>query len=416
MERRGPDRQSRGVHRAVAPRAGRVHPADDPLRYGVRHPARGARTGRRPGGDDGDDDPRAGALHGRRAGGGSRSRHRPGGSRDALGSDRRPRRARSLQVRDEPAGAGQPAVRPERHEVVGEVEVGTDRAGLILGLLFLISCSSETGEAQDHTVDLGSHSLHAVVAGAGSPTVVIDGGIGATRDQYQEMLHRIAETTTVVTYDRAGYGSSESGPLPRDSRREAEELRDLLRKLDVPTPYILVGHSLGGLNVQVYADLYPDDVGGLVLLDPPPLRFILGDAYPELADMARQMTDEWQGAADRSMDSEDPAARDNARFLQMLASEHREMFDGSARQAASIPSFGNTPLIVIASGVPNPMFGQVASAYQEFWAAESESLAAKSSRGRFIFAETSTHQLHVDAIDLVAERILDLVRIQRDGD
>jgi pimeloyl-ACP methyl ester carboxylesterase len=286
-------------------------------------------------------------------------------------------------------------------------------AAVILLAPLVVSCSGSGGEPADRMINLGSHSLHAVVSCKGSPAVVFDGGIGAPCGEYRELQDRIAAATTVVTYERAGYGSSEVGPLPRDSRCEVEELRALLAELRIPRPYILVGHSLGGLNIQVYAGLHPEEVAGMVLLDPPPLRFILGEEYTELASMATQMTDEWQGVADRGLRSENEEERANAEFFQMLASEHREMFSSSAQQASSIASFGGIPLVVIASGVPNPRFGDVAESYQEFWAAQSEALAAKSSRGQFVFAETSTHRLHDDAADLVADRILSMVNSLR---
>jgi pimeloyl-ACP methyl ester carboxylesterase len=261
---------------------------------------------------------------------------------------------------------------------------------------------------------LGSHSLHAVVAGRGSPAVVFDGGIGTRCEEYRDLQDRIAATTTVVTYDRAGYGSSEAGPLPRDSRSEVEELRTLLAELRIPRPYVLVGHSLGGLNAEVYAVLHPEEVAGMVLLDPPPLGFVLGEEYTELGLIAARMTDEWQGIADRNLRSENEEERAEARFFQMLASEHREMFSSSAQQASS-SSFGSIPLVVVASGVPNPMFGDLAESYQQYWAAQSEALSGKSSRGRFVLAESSTHRLHVDAADLVAESVQSLVNSLRES-
>ena len=85
------------------------------------------------------------------------------------------------------------------------------------------------------------------------------------------------------------------------------------------------------------------------------------------------------------------------------------MFESSAREAAAIESFGDTPLIVIASGVPNRMFGDVAEEYQRFWADESRAIAAKSSRGGFELAERSTHRLHEEASDLVLKSIRSVV-------
>lgn len=286
---------------------------------------------------------------------------------------------------------------------------------LFISVVLLSSCSAGGDQSADRMVNIGSHSLHAVVKGTGSPAVVFDGGIASRCEEYRALQDSVAAVTTVVTYDRAGYGSSEAGPLPRDSRREIEELRTLLVELKIQRPYILVGHSLGGLNVQVYANNHPEEVAGMVLLDPPPLSFILGEKYTELVLMADQMTGEWQGIADSGLRSENAEERANAEFFLMLASEHREMFSSSAKQASSIVSFGDIPLVVIASGVPNPMFGDVAEAYQQFWAAESEALVAKSRHGQYVFAETSTHSLHVDTEGLVAEKILSMVNSLRNS-
>lgn len=286
---------------------------------------------------------------------------------------------------------------------------------VFLCVLLLVSCAGSEAGTADRVVSVGSHTLHAVVAGEGAPAVVFDGGIATPSGEYGELQKRIASITTVVTYDRAGYGPSEAGPLPRESRTEAGELRSLLSRLGIPAPYVLVGHSLGCLNVEVYADLHPGEVAGMVLLDPPPLSFILRQEYAQLESLAARMTDEWQGIADRGLHSESEQERTRAAFFQMLASEHREMFGASARQAASIGSFGDTPLVVIASGVPNPMFGDGAEAYQQYWAAQSKALATKSSRGQFVLAQASTHRLHADAADLVADSILSMVESVREG-
>ena len=274
----------------------------------------------------------------------------------------------------------------------------------------LISCSDYRNGPTDNFVNVGSHSLHAVVSGKGSPAVVFDGGIGTASDEYRQIQDRISSAATMVTYDRAGYGASDGGPLPRDSRTESGELRVLLAELGIDPPYILVGHSLRGLNVEVYADLYPEEVAGMILLDPPPLSFLLGQEYPQLGSMAQQMTDQWQGIADRGFHSAIGQERAEAVYFQMLASEHREMFAASARQAASIESFGSIPLVVVASGVPNQVFGIDAEAFQTYWAAQSKVLSEKSAHGLFIHARPSTHRLHDDAQDLVVDTILSMLK------
>lgn len=276
-------------------------------------------------------------------------------------------------------------------------------------LLFAVAASCTGDEAPprpaEGVVNIGTHSLRARTQGAGSPAVVVDTGIAAGMDEWEELQEALARDFLVVLYDRAGYGGSEPGPLPRDSAREADELKALLDTLSVPGPFVLVGHSLGGLNAQVYASRNPDDIAGLVLLDPPPLGWILGEGYPELRALAEQMTDEWQGMADGGNTSDDAVERARADFFRAIASEHREMFGASARQAAAIDTLAHTPLTVIASGVPNEMFGDVAEEYQKFWIEESRAIADRSSRGEFVLAEQSTHMLHRDAADVVLSAI-----------
>jgi pimeloyl-ACP methyl ester carboxylesterase len=281
---------------------------------------------------------------------------------------------------------------------------------LIAGaILTLGACSSGGQEPVDRFVDLKTHTLHAVVAGRGLPAVVIDGGIGAGAAEYRDLQARIATVSTVVTYDRAGYDESEAGPLPRHSGVEAEELHELLKRLQIPAPYVLVGHSLGGLNAQVFAARYRDEVAALVLLDPPALAWLRGGEFSNLRELATQMTVQWQTAADRADATADEQERSRATFFRMLASEHREMFDQSARLASAIETFGETPVVVIASGVPNPQFGPDAAEYQQFWIEESRALSHKSSQGEFYLAADSSHHLHAEALELVEQCIRSLL-------
>ena len=115
-------------------------------------------------------------------------------------------------------------------------------------------------------VNVGSHRLLAHLEGEGTPTVVIEAGITDHLENWRAVQEGIARVTRVVTYNRAGYRGSEAGLLPRDSGREVAELKALLDNASVPGPYVVVGHSLGGLNAQVFAARYPADGAGIVLL------------------------------------------------------------------------------------------------------------------------------------------------------
>jgi pimeloyl-ACP methyl ester carboxylesterase len=124
--------------------------------------------------------------------------------------------------------------------------------------------------APGQLLDVGGHQLHLQCAGQGRPTVVLETGLGAWSSHWALVQPVIAGATRVCAYDRAGLGWSDPGPGPRGARRIAGELHALLRQAGVPGPYVLVGHSNGGLYARRYAGLYPDEVAGLVLLDATP--------------------------------------------------------------------------------------------------------------------------------------------------
>jgi pimeloyl-ACP methyl ester carboxylesterase len=117
-------------------------------------------------------------------------------------------------------------------------------------------------------VTVGAHQLHVMEAGVGSPTVLFEAALGASAISWCRVQPEIAKLTRTFAYDRTGMGFSEAGPLPRTAERIAEELHALLSAARVPGPYILVGHSYGGMVARLYAHQHPQEVEGMVLLDP----------------------------------------------------------------------------------------------------------------------------------------------------
>src|SRR5262245_9345008 len=160
-------------------------------------------------------------------------------------------------------------------------------APLILVILFTPGARSQSPEQRvnsvkpsivERVVPIGDYRIHYKDQGEGAPTVVMDSGLCQSMDTWGDVTAQIAAFDRVFIYDRPGLGSSSrilpqgatqpaGQPELRTSRRIVEELRDLLRKTGVPAPYVLVGHSFGGLNVRLYACLYPDEVAGIVLID-----------------------------------------------------------------------------------------------------------------------------------------------------
>lgn len=116
-------------------------------------------------------------------------------------------------------------------------------------------------------VDVGGYSLHINCVGEGSPTVILEAGSGANSVDWANIQPEVANTTRVCAYDRAGTGWSEPGPEPRDLQQIAGELHTLLGNAGIGGPYVLVGHSFGGLYVRMYAEMYPKEVAGMVLVD-----------------------------------------------------------------------------------------------------------------------------------------------------
>ena len=117
-------------------------------------------------------------------------------------------------------------------------------------------------------VDVGGHGLQLLIGGQGSPAVIFEGGFGTGIASWSTLQKDVAAFAQTVSYDRGGIGQSDLGPKPRSAKQIATELRAALQKSGVKPPYVMVGHSFGGIYIRVFADMYPREVVGLVLIDP----------------------------------------------------------------------------------------------------------------------------------------------------
>jgi pimeloyl-ACP methyl ester carboxylesterase len=116
-------------------------------------------------------------------------------------------------------------------------------------------------------LDVGGYRMHLDCVGEGSPTVILDAANMGTVSNWAWIQPQLAKATRVCAYDRAGLGWSDLSPEPQDTRQNAEALHILLGNAAVPGPYVLVGHSLGGLYTRMFAEQFPDDVVGMVLIE-----------------------------------------------------------------------------------------------------------------------------------------------------
>ena len=117
-------------------------------------------------------------------------------------------------------------------------------------------------------VDIGTHRLHLLGSGNVGPTILLEAGLMSTVLSWTELQSSLAKSYRVVSYDRAGLGWSDLGPMPRTADRIVDELHILLQRAAIPPPYVLVGHSFGGLTMLLFAARFPDEVAGMVLVDP----------------------------------------------------------------------------------------------------------------------------------------------------
>ncbi len=152
------------------------------------------------------------------------------------------------------------------------------------GVVYQTSASlkdRETYTAQGTIFEVNGRAMHLYCIGQGSPTVILESGVGGNTLLWAYIQPTIAETTRICSYDRAGYGWSEISTSVRTGEQLVNELHNLLEVGQIEPPYVLVGHSFGGIVIRSFASTYPDDVAGLVLLDSAhPNQFSVDNCVP----------------------------------------------------------------------------------------------------------------------------------------
>jgi pimeloyl-ACP methyl ester carboxylesterase len=212
-------------------------------------------------------------------------------------------------------------------------------------------------------IDVGGHRLHLSCTGTGSPTVLLEGGFGETSAMWGWIAPAVARDTRVCVYDRAGRGWSEPASGPQDGVAVAGDLHTLLDRARIAGPYVLVGHSFGGLYVLNFAARYPRQVAGMVLLDSTsPEAFTKLPGYPGFYDAFRRATGLFPSFArlgvarlvNATQFTSLPAPSRNLErafgaTAQMARSQRDEWAEAptAMKQAQSVKSLGDMPLIVI---------------------------------------------------------------------
>jgi pimeloyl-ACP methyl ester carboxylesterase len=275
--------------------------------------------------------------------------------------------------------------------------------------------------------------------GRGGPTVVLDAGWGDSVVVWRKVHSQLAKHSQVCAFDRAGYGFSDPGPLPRDVVHIAQDMKAMFEAAGLKPPYVLVGHSLGGLNVRYYADLHPQEVAGMVLVEPATehqdKRIVqvlpaIGSLFKQQRAGVQACLDRLEGRVKSSADldemckappSPDLPADANAAaaaldakpyHLRMELSEFDGMLGPSSDQAAAAHrAYGAIPLVVLTAGAPvlpglspadvQTLLGLIRQMHGE--------LASLSTRGVDRMVPGSGHYVQIDKPQAVIDAVSEVV-------
>lgn len=257
------------------------------------------------------------------------------------------------------------------------------------------------------SADLHGRSIRYICRGEGTPTVVVDQGQGLSIERsfersvpigWAKVFKTIQASTCIVMHDRAGLASSDPATGPRTSADMVRDLRAVLHAAQLSPPYVLVGHSIGGFNVRLFAGKYPNDVAGVVLVD---------SSHPDqLATFASILPPESAGEAQ--------PLRMLRHGPDIAVSTEAVDFRACADQARAVTSIGLKPLIVVSQSpralAPPGIPPSILDGTRQVWADLQSDLLDLSGRSRQVIAGHAGHQVQLEEPNLVIEAILSIVR------
>jgi pimeloyl-ACP methyl ester carboxylesterase len=240
------------------------------------------------------------------------------------------------------------------------------------------------GSTVPATVDtFNGRQIEIATAGnGGAATVVFEAGNGADWTSYDEVASEVADHTQVFAYSRPGYGVSDPTTTQRNAQTIVEELRALLAYEGYTPPYVLVGHSMGGTYMELFAKAHPDEVVGVVLVDPRPANFL------EVCEAAKL---DWCGIPESLLQQQAPVA----------IAEYRA-FSSAADEIRAAGAFGSYPVRVL-TATEHP----TSAAREMLWETELAKIAAETPSGKQIIARGSGHFIQLDQPQVVVDAILE---------
>ncbi|MFC2165055.1 alpha/beta fold hydrolase [Acidobacteriota bacterium] len=254
---------------------------------------------------------------------------------------------------------------------------------------------------EDAMVDVGDHRLHARVFGKGSPAVVLISGFGAPQTYWDNIVPALAAKTTVVTFDRAGYGQSEMGQQPCTGGQTVRELKALLEGLKLPDSYIMVGHSYGVKIARLFAADYPESTKGIVLID--------GAHEDWVEDFRAVMTESERQQFDDMRASFPGGDLPGGRGCEMAALET------TIQQLREIDATLDVPLLVLTakdrelSPFHKSLSEETLKKFHLLKLENPEKHLRLSTKGKHVIVKNSGHNVHTDRPLVVIDSILSLV-------
>jgi pimeloyl-ACP methyl ester carboxylesterase len=245
-------------------------------------------------------------------------------------------------------------------------------------LLSTASCASAPRNVL--FADIDDHRIAYRVLGAGGPTIVMIAGLGDDMSTFQDVAPQLATTATVILYDRSGYGGSGAPVGVRDAEAASRELSAVLEQSGVGGPYVLVGHSLGGLYAEYFAAQHPDQVLGVVLAESRPADFTRRCESAGISSCSLPASMSWTLP-------EGGRAELTALAMTVHQVERAHIAHG-------------IPMLILSRPTPaNP------SAFDDLWSTAQRDLAARYSSARQLIAGSSGHYLHIDQRAWFAEAV-----------
>ena len=255
--------------------------------------------------------------------------------------------------------------------------------------VLLLSISACSTLPNSHTVETEHGHFSYYLSGEHKPTVILESGLGDDMTTWHNVISQIEPTIEVFTYNRAGFSGSQSKNRKRNGEVIVKELKAILTKLNLAPPYVLVGHSLGGGYMELYAKMFPDEVSGIVFVDPNSSK------YPERCKA-------------QELDFCDPPSDIPSwasLFLPNAIEGEVKGFATTHAQINALSEFPNVPLVVLSATKSRATNSQKKIKANELYTQLHKELAKLSSNAKFVSCDDCSHYIQADKPSLVVESI-----------